>query len=526
MIEADPNAARYAETGVWGRATLDALFKRNVARAPDRLALVDAGDKAAWAGSEPLRLTYRQADAAVSALAGRFAELGLRPGGVVGIQMPNSAEAALTVLAAHRAGLVPALMPFLWRSRDVVRALEPLTPKALATVVRAGDETPADGLRYAAAELFSIRFVMAFGHPCPDGVMALADCLDPVAQREPRLAAPSANPGDEAALVTFRATADGAAPVARSHNHCIAAGLATVLEARMEPGDTVLSAMLPSSLGVVAAAFVPWLLTGGALALAQPFDGGRFTALATATRAAHAVVPGGLLDELEPVLAPLAGRPLKSILAVLSDGRRLATRSQATFDAEVVDLANLDEWGILALRREDGAPRLAALGPLRQPSTGANGPVLVETRLASSGRLSVRGPMVPWDPIAEGGYRTTGLTASEAGGLVPMARRADGVAFVGGLGVGTAEVEALVVGAAEVDAVDVVAIPDPIFGERIEARVAPRLSAPVGDEALARRIGDKLAALDLAPYKVPSRIVVDHKVRAMEGARLRTAAVA
>ena len=56
----------------------------------------------------PQTCTYREADAAVDALASFFIELGLAPGDIIAAQLPNLALSPLTLLAAWRAGLTVA----------------------------------------------------------------------------------------------------------------------------------------------------------------------------------------------------------------------------------------------------------------------------------------------------------------------------------------------------------------------------------------------------------------------------------
>ena len=86
--------------------TLDSLFARTAARHPDALALCDPANKSRITGQSPLRLTYAQADRAVSALAAQFEAAGLPPGSVIAVQLPNTIEYALTLLGAWRAGLI------------------------------------------------------------------------------------------------------------------------------------------------------------------------------------------------------------------------------------------------------------------------------------------------------------------------------------------------------------------------------------------------------------------------------------
>jgi non-ribosomal peptide synthetase component E (peptide arylation enzyme) len=520
-IGVDPRAKEYAAAGLWGRVTLDAFLKRNVARAPDRLALADTADKASWSGVEPLRLTARQADVAVSALATRFQELGLKPGGVVALQLPNTVEAVLTLLACQRAGLVPVLLPLLWRSREVTSALEPMAPKALITFTRAGDDRPADQLRYAAAALFSVRFVLAFGPEPPDGVMSLDDCLAPATPREPRAVATDRDPGAELAVVTFRATPVGAAPVPRAHNHCISAALATVLEGRVEAGETILTTLMPASLAALATGLGPWLLTGGTLVPHQPFDAAALSAAFAEHRPTRFVAPMPLLAD---VLAPLgaAAADLRSVIAVAQDARQLGARERFDPRLSIVDVVSLDEWAVVALARRAGEPRPLPAGPARQPSAAATGHALVETSITPTARLALRGPMVPLAPDVPDQPRITGHLARAKDGAIEILGRADAVAYVGGLGVGLGEIEDVLVAAEEVDAARVTSVADPLFGERIEVAVAPRVTAPVSEETLIARLADHVAGAGLGPHKVPSRIVVDHMVRGDPSARLRS----
>src|SRR5438067_2491515 len=67
------------------RATLDHLFRRALERRPDALALIDPPDRAAVTDGPVRRLTYAQADRAISALAARLRTFGLPTDSVVAI---------------------------------------------------------------------------------------------------------------------------------------------------------------------------------------------------------------------------------------------------------------------------------------------------------------------------------------------------------------------------------------------------------------------------------------------------------
>ena len=77
------------------KATLDDLFRRALARRPDALALIDPPDRETFTDGPVRRLTYRQADRAISALAARLKSFGLPTDSVVAIQLPNTVESVI-----------------------------------------------------------------------------------------------------------------------------------------------------------------------------------------------------------------------------------------------------------------------------------------------------------------------------------------------------------------------------------------------------------------------------------------------
>ena len=136
--------------------TLDGLFRRILARKPDAPALRDPLNKPRIAGSPPIRLSFGQADRAITALAAHFIESGLPNNSVIAVPLPNTVEFALTVLAANRAGLVVALLPLLWRQAELTTAIHRTGARAIVTMGKIDGVNHADLAMNAAAEAFSI----------------------------------------------------------------------------------------------------------------------------------------------------------------------------------------------------------------------------------------------------------------------------------------------------------------------------------------------------------------------------------
>src|SRR5450755_1541898 len=157
--------------------TLDGLFRRILARKPDAPALLDPLNKQRITGQPPKRLTFAQADRAISALAAHFIEAGLPTNSVVAVQLPNTIEFMLTVLAAHRAGLIVALLPLLWRQAELTVALNRTGARAIVTTSRIDGVSHADLAMNAAVEAFSLRHVCGFGNDLPEGMVSLDDVM-------------------------------------------------------------------------------------------------------------------------------------------------------------------------------------------------------------------------------------------------------------------------------------------------------------------------------------------------------------
>ena len=443
---------------------LDAVFRRNVQARRDAVALVDPPDRAAFTDGLARRLSYAGADVAVGRLAQQLRGLGLPPGTVVAIQLPNVVEAAIALLAIERAGLVAAPVPLSWRKADLVRALGPIGAAAILTVARVGDERPAAVACAAAVELFSLSFPCAFGNDLPDGVMALDIDTDSAVGVEPPV---EAKRDDIPSLLTFDAAPSGSFAVGRTHAEWVAAGLSTLMAARIAPHAEIVSALPLASLAGIGAAFIPWLLTGGTLQLVHGFAP---RALERANFAhAHLVAParglGALLRD--------CGREFLSLIAV---HRGLA----APFDLHshrgaVVDVHAFGEIGAVVRRREERQRREPIPIGRVASAGGAAPPVGIETRIDADGVLALRGAMVPHRPFEPGGealaigadgFVRTGYRcrAENAFGLVVEAEPA-GIASVGGLRFGLDDLAARIKEVAK-DAV-IAYIPDPVLGGRL-----------------------------------------------------------
>jgi hypothetical protein len=384
------------------RATLDDLFRRAVAARPDALALIDPPDRPSFTDGPVRRLTYAQADRAISALAARLRGFGLPTDSVVAIQLPNTVEMVIALLAVARAGLIAAPLPLLWRHADAAAALSRVAARALIGCQRIGDTLHGDLAMHIAMETFTIRFLCGFGDNLPDGVVPIDDIF--ANGGEPPAIERYGDAADHVALVTFDITAEGIVPIARSHAELIAGGLAVHLEARIEPDAVMLGALALASFAGLASTVVPWLLTGGTLALHHPFAPAVFAAQCADEQCTVAVLPGAMAMRLAD--AGLIGSDLHSVLAVWRAPERLAASVAWSGAATLVDAPVFGEIGLVPARRNaDGKPSAIPSGRLVLPHGAAQGIHVLNIARAAAGTLMLSGPMVPHAPYPPGAER-------------------------------------------------------------------------------------------------------------------------
>jgi hypothetical protein len=373
--------------------TLDTLFGRILARKPGELALLDPGNKPRVTGQPPKRLTYEQADRAISALAAHFIDSGLPAHSVIAVQLPNTVELPLTVLAAHRAGLVVALFPLLWRQAELVAALNRTSARAIVTSARVDGVAHSDLAMNAAAEAFSIRHVCGFGSDLPEGMASLDQALAQPSSAMRQVI----QDGRKAAIISFDVTSDGFRAVPRTHLSLIAGGLALSLESDVPQGATLMSAFAPSSFAGLASSVVTWLLSGGTLAMHHPFEADVLEQDMREHRCDTLIAPAQLalrLDEFD-LDARMPG--LRNVIGMWRAPEQVASSALWTARrASLTDAYLFGEAGLFGARRtaEDGTPALVKPGLHGAPRELPGSSIAGEILLTPKGTLGLRGPMV------------------------------------------------------------------------------------------------------------------------------------
>lgn len=374
--------------------SLDDLFCRTLARQPDAIALIDPPNKLQISGQRPLQLTYAQADRAISNIAARFQESGLPPGSIIALQLPNTVEFPIALLAAMRAGLVVALLPQLWRQSDLTAALNKVGARAIVGIGHIEIVDHADLAMNAAAEVFSIRQVFGFGKNLPEGMTPIEiDWKHPAAEAVHASADPS-----RPAIVSFDVTSDGLCAVPRNHAHLIAGGLAVVLESALPTGGKILSTVAPASFGGLASAVVSWLLSGGSLAL---YHAGALHVLEQEMIAGQQhdvlIAPAALALRLAGAGAFSDKSSISHVIGLWRAPERLSSSDDwPTINCNFTDVSLFGEIGFVAAARlADGSPAPFKSGLQFAPRAVTGSRIVGELAITPKGTLALKGAMVP-----------------------------------------------------------------------------------------------------------------------------------
>ncbi len=457
-------------------ATLDDLFRRAGVRSPGTLALTDPPDRETFTDGAPRHLNYADADQAISAFAARLRGLGLNTDAVIALQLPNTVESVIALLGVLRAGMIAAPLPMLWRQLDVINALRGIGAKAIVTCARAGKLAPARSAVLAAAELFPIRHICAFGDDLPDGVLPLDELF---ADTSPDPVPALMRTGDAAAhvaVLTFDITAHGPVPVPRNHAQLLAGGRAPYLEAGLEQDCALITTIPPASFAGLSLSIVPWLMCGSTLAFHSGRERKGLAAQCEALGGPAVVVPGPVAS-----LACDAGlfdTSVKAVLALWRAPERLESCAPWRGRVPLIDVAAFGEIGLLAARRgADGLPRQIPCGSVTAPRDAAGAVNVADTTRYRNGTLALRGALVPMHAFPPGAehrnefapdpadFVDTGFACRLDGNTLAVTAPPANLAAIGGYRFARSELEAEV---ARVDPnATIVAVPDGIIGERL-----------------------------------------------------------
>lgn len=449
---------------------LDALFRRNV---------VTRGDERAILDHDGVSLSYLETANAVASIAAQIASLRLPPDSVIALHLPNGRELVLTLLAVMRSGFVAVPMPVAWRKADLVRACREAEAAVLITTAHYTAENLPELAVQVAIEVFELSFPCAFGTPLPDGILP----LDFSTVSDPSFANVAIVDARSSGIGTLQPASGGVRLVFHRDEELLAAGLGAMLAGNIQSGDRIVTGVSFASLAGLAAAFVPWLLSGGCITLLPDFPVGKDLVLDGKT---HLVASAGAID----MLCAIAPSPIASACAVHFGGTNSITNAPRAHAAILVDAIALSEYAVIALpRKQHDVVASIPVGEVRAGDAGAVAPVIAETHI-ERGQLQVRGAAISKDAINDQPWLDTGFAAHPtAAGRCDVAAPPE-LLHIGGVRFDLPDLERRIRSAALV--ASVYAVPDPVLGMRlvIESERTEDTARALLDAGLPRVVAD------------------------------------
>ncbi len=494
---------------------LYSLFRARQIADLHRTAVVDAKGE----------LCYTALDRKVRCLATGLRDLGIGPGDVVGVQLPDARAAVIADLALAALGAVSLPFPV---GRGALEA-DALLRRAEAVAVIAAVEhrglRHAEELRALAGALPHLRHVIAAGRPgtLPDGTVPLSELL----RGEPRGFVPARPDPDSAARILVSSGSEAEPKmVAYSHN-ALAGGRGNFLASLIPDGTPprcLFLVPLASAFGSNGTA-VTLARHGGTLVLLDHFTADAALAAVREHRPTHVLgVPTMvrmMLDRLDgtgeelpsPTALVLGGAPLDAATAAAAAGAFGCPVVNLYGSADGVNchtgldstLPPTDGHGVVAGRPD---PRVAEIR-IADPDTHEPLPE------GALGEIVSRGPMTPLCYVGapeldaryrtpDGWVRTGDLGYLDADSVLHVVGRLKDIVIRGGANISPAEVERELTTHPQVRDVACVGVPDPLMGERLAACVVARGAQAPTLASLAQH----LTGRGLERCKHPERLLV------------------
>ncbi|MER6253495.1 class I adenylate-forming enzyme family protein [Streptomyces sp. NPDC001584] len=470
------------------------------------------------------KLCYTALDRKVRCLATGLRELGIGPGDVVGVQLPNNRFAVVADLALAALGAIALPFPV---GRGVLEA-ECLLRRAEAVAVIAATEhrefRHAADLSTLAGALPALRHVIAAGPgAAPEGTIQLSGLL----RSDPSGFVPARPDPDSAARILVSSGSEAEPKmIAYSHN-ALAGGrgnfLASLIPDRTPPSCLFL-VPLASAFGSNGTA-VTLARHGGTLVLLDHFTPEAAIEAVREHRPTHIL---GVPTMVRMMLERLDGteEKLPAPTALVLGGAPLdETTAAAAAEAFGCPVVNL--YG-----SADGVNCHTGLGNTVPPTDGSGvvaghpDPRVAEIRIADPdtheplpdgavGEIISRGPMTPLCYVGapdldaryrtpDGWVRTGDLGYLDSDSVLHIVGRLKDIVIRGGANISPAEVERELTAHPQIRDVACVGVPDPLMGERLAACVVPRGGQPLTLASL----GEHLTRRGLERSKHPERLLL------------------
>jgi len=507
----DDLIARYQKSGHWGAETFYSILAARAAAHPDRIAIVDRGR----------RVTYRELRTRVDRVAAGFAALGIGPGDVVTIQMPNWAEFAYVFFALERLGAVANQIGSDFRSREVEYILRfsesrafvcPASFKSFDYVKMSAELRPG---------LPDLKAVCVLGSPATGGAAPGLVSLDSMVENAGAAAPPGAGQraNDVMRMAFTSGTTGNPKGVIHSHNTTLSTCRTLNADMRVTPEEVFLI-YLPLGLNWGYLTLVQAVMAGARAVLLDQFSARAPLELIQRERVTYIpTAPASIIAMLnEP---DLRRYDLSSLRVIITGGASCPIETIREFRARMhghlIELYGMLETGFHTYTRLEDEPE-AVTGTVGTVASGLGLRLIDESgrdvMAGAEGEIAARGPSVHLgyhkNPAAnaelftaDGWFRTGDLGQFDQAGNVKIVGRLKEMINRGGKKFFPREIEEILYTHPKILHAAIVGVPDPRLGERNCLCVIPRPGQTVTLDEMVGYLKDGVAT-----YKLPETIEI------------------
>jgi len=503
----------YFKKGYWDSTLIADICDRNARDFPDKEALVDAKSRLTWAE------VSQQSDR----LALGLLDLGFKRDDIILVQLPNTVELFLLIVAGEKAGVSVVTAQPTFRHNEISALLRHTGAKGIVIPWRFRDFDYLDMINEIRLELRELPHVIITGDEIPEGTIS----LDSILQR----GAEDKHPPDYLQETRFKSyeitrvvTTSGTTgiPKCAAWETCALMATARVFAQRWElKPDDVIGAfynIMGGGLSICALYAVP--LVGAKLILLDRFTPERFCELVQKERITIAgIVPAEVSRLLE---YPDLDKYDLSSLRLLAHSTTVLPYELAVRAEDKLGCCYVQTYGTMdsapIATNSVNDPREVRIRTVGRPYDGTEvkivddngnevpqgelGEVLVQGPTNGSGYY--KNPELNEKMWPNGWFDTTNQGHFDKdGNLLIMGRRRD-VIIRGGQNIYPKEIEEILLQYPRVSEVSVVRMPDPIMGERSCAFMVPRRGQQINFEDMI----DFLKSKRLATFKLPERLEV------------------
>jgi 2,3-dihydroxybenzoate-AMP ligase len=500
-------AARYRADGVWEGLTIFEMVERTARRLPDKTAVVH----------DAHRISYAELIATSTRLADGLYRLGIRPLDRVVMQLPNGLDFVFVYLALCRVGAIPVMALRAHRHAEVRHFVRASGAVGYVIADRLGNFDYRALAAEVQGEFPALRHLIVAGEPHA-GQVALRDLMRG-AEGDTAAAIPRPDPGEVATMLLSGGTTSMSKLIPRTHNDYVLNARLCAQAASFRE-DTVLMAVLPlghnynlASPGLLGAFYCgATAVIAGSTETEHVFEllqRERVTVVAAAVPLISTWLNAGVARRFD----------LSSLEIVQNGGARLPpelrSRLRNEFGCLPQEIYGTAEGLINMTRRDDDDEALmhSSGTPVSElDEIKVVGEDDVEVPDGEPGELVTRGPYTirgyyqapekNAEAFMAGGWYRMGDIVRRRGRRVYAEGRRKDLINRGGEKINCDEVESLIFAHPKVKVVALVAMADPLFGERACACVVPQPGASLTLDELVAFLREQR----IASFKLPERL--------------------